>query len=552
MFGHSWKRTLQCCLQIGAFSGFVLMSTVLPAVAEASLRQTLGESSRSGDASELSPFRAEIETFYAAKSYRPIWLDKGSLNTEGQSLLQALAHLQEQGIAFSERMSWPHGATVNLSDTDALAYDQRLTDLLLRYASALRTGNSAPEEAGMTWAIPRPSFQARQFLASIGTVPVTILLNEQAPPQPEYAKLAAALTFYREIRDQGGWPLMPDGPVLGNGDYDPRVPILRRRLAIEGYIAAAQSESSMLFDTGLAEAVKGFQQSHGLARDGKVGRQTLAALNIFPEQRVEQILVNMERWRWMPRDLPSRRIEVNVAAAWLEVVDDKRVVLSMKTIVGSPTHPTPMLQAVIRSVVVNPVWNVPTSITRKEILPRLRRDPGYLRDQNIRILGRPSDPYGLQIDWKRASSASFRLQQQPGPLNALGRLKFDMPNPFDVYLHDTPARALFDRDARALSHGCIRLQAPGRLAAYLLRDPGESFSARIGEGYPTRLDLDNPIPVYLTYWTAFAEDGGQMQFRKDVYGLDARMGARLRPRVEPAVMSSAEPAGCPANGRAAG
>lgn len=289
----------------------------------------------------------------------------------------------------------------------------------------------------------------------------------------------------------------------------------------------------------MTRAVKTFQGRHGLAQDGRVGRDTLAALNVSAEQKIEQIKLNMERWRWLPRELPDRRIEVNVAAAELALFDAGRLALSLKTIVGSPRHPTPMLQAEVRAVIVNPVWNVPASIVRNEILPRLRRDPGYLLAQNMVILDRPEDPYGLQVNWKQGiGPLRPRLQQQPGSLNALGQLKFDMPNPFDVYLHDTPAKALFDRPVRAFSHGCVRLQYPNRLAAYLLNDPAEQFRVRFGESNPTRLELGAAVPIYLLYWTAFASDGETVNFRNDIYDHDGKMRMALRAAGSPPPIAS--------------
>jgi murein L,D-transpeptidase YcbB/YkuD len=501
----------------------------------------------------ISVFRAQIADFYDARNHQPVWLDHGVLNADGRHLIKALLRSDEQGLSFADlAAAWRQGTDRRLSDAEALRYDQQLTELFLQYCWALRMGELTPQEAGITWAVAEPSFDAAQLLSALGTVPLPDLLREQQPPHAEYGKLLSALAFYREIQARGGWPRVPDGPVLESGQIEPRVAALRQRLAREGYAAIRGDGRDTLFDDELAQVVKQFQQAHGLTRDGRVGRATLAALNISAPERVEQIQVNMERWRWMPRELPSRRIEVNAAAAWLELIDDGQVRLSMKTIVGSPRHPTPVLFATVRSVIVNPVWNVPDSITRNEIVPRLRRDPGYLRAQDIRILGRSDDPYGLQIDWAHVSGMRLRLQQQPGPLNALGLLKFDMPNAFDVYLHDTPARSLFARDVRTLSHGCVRLQFPGRLAAYLLNDPEESFSARFGEAYPTRLDLDRPIAVYLTYWTAFVAANGEIQFRDDVYGLDAKMRGRLQARTEPAVLSSISPGGCPGPGRIPG
>lgn len=493
-----------------------------------------------------SPFSAEIAAFYSARFYRPVWVDKGTLNADGRYLLETLIRSHEHGIDLLDPVRlWSRTSVGGMSSDQAIIYDQVLTDLFLRYAYAVRIGRVLPKDAGMTWAIQSPSYDAKQLLDALGRAPLASLLSEQPPPHVGYARLASALARYRDIDSRGGWPLVPEGPVLDErGQTGERVSVLRRRLDLEDYGPFSESEHER-FDEELARGVKTFQHRHGLAQDGRVGRETLAALNVSAEQRTEQIKLNMERWRWMPRELPARRIEVNVAAAQFELYDEGRLALSLKTIVGSPRHPTPMLQSEVRAVIVNPVWNVPNSIIRNEILPRLRRDPDYLRAQDMRILDRPEDPYGLQVNWQRGLGLTRpRLQQQPGPLNALGQLKFDMPNRFDVYLHDTPAKALFDRPVRALSHGCIRLQFPNRLAAYLLNDPDEQFSQIIGETEPTRIELGAGIPIYLEYWTAFVTDDDNIHFRKDIYGHDSRMQLALRRQGGLSPIASVSQGGC--------
>jgi murein L,D-transpeptidase YcbB/YkuD len=249
--------------------------------------------------------------------------------------------------------------------------------------------------------------------------------------------------------------------------------------------------------------------------------------------RIAQIIANLERWRWMPRTLPLPRIEVNVAAAMLRVVDTGGEVLRARVVVGSPRNPTPFLQAEIRKVVINPPWNVPDSIWRKEIFPRLRRNPEFLAARNMRIVGRPHDPYGRQIEWRQRNKvpAGIRIQQQPGRFNALGRIKFHLPNRFDVYLHDTPARAAFQRPERALSHGCVRLQKPDALLAYLFRSQDRRPQmSREDDDRPRRtrtVPVAKPLPIFFLYWTAFVAPDGGVHFRKDIYGHDARMTALL-------------------------
>jgi murein L,D-transpeptidase YcbB/YkuD len=307
---------------------------------------------------------------------------------------------------------------------------------------------------------------------------------------------------------------------------------LRRRLAAEGIEQPANLQSTA-FDQALEAAVIRFQRRQGLEPDGVIGPKTRAALNVPVGQRVWQIMVNMERWRWLPRHLPTRRLEVNIAAARLDVIDGTRRVLRMRTVVGSPRHPTPVLASEIRAVVINPSWNVPTSIWKREIFPSLRRNQNYLAARHMEIIGRPQDPQGRRIDWRshRTPPPGIQIRQIPGPFNALGRVKFHIPNRFDVYLHDTPQRSFFKRADRALSHGCIRLEQPDRLLAFLF--PDEAMRPQLaGPDTPQprttqTVAVAEPLPVFLLYWTAFAGADGTMHFRDDIYGHDSEMIAAL-------------------------
>jgi murein L,D-transpeptidase YcbB/YkuD len=294
------------------------------------------------------------------------------------------------------------------------------------------------------------------------------------------------------------------------------VPALRKRLAAEGYLVG--SGAGTLYDKELVDAVRRFQSRRGLGADGVVGSGALAELNVSAAARADQIAANLERWRWIPRQLPAHRIEVNLPTAMLDYYRNGAIPSTMKVAVGAVKHQTPMMTADISSIVLNPPWNVPSSIVKNEIGPRLARDPGYLAREGLKVVGRYES--GLPM-----------LQQRPGPNSALGRVKFDSPNEFAVFLHDTPSRAGFSRADRLLSHGCVRLERPLELARLVLEGTPdwtpERMQAAVDAGKTVRVSLPEPIPMYLFYWTSFVDGQGIVYFWDDIYGWDKRLTAAL-------------------------
>jgi murein L,D-transpeptidase YcbB/YkuD len=280
-----------------------------------------------------------------------------------------------------------------------------------------------------------------------------------------------------------------------------------------------------------------FQKRHGLKADGAVGRETINALNVPLRQRVRQMELNLERLRWILGGLEERFIVVNIANFQLDVIENDKSVLSIKVVVGKPYLKTPVFTAKMTHIVINPVWNIPDSIARKEILKKIKKDPQYLSDQNIKVFKgwepqeQPIDP--KDIDWSKVSEKAlpYRFRQEPGPLNPLGNLKFMLPNEFDVYLHDTPSKGLFSRSTRSFSHGCIRIEKPLELAEYLFRDdPGWSqkeLSAAIEKGAEQIITIPHPMNVHFLYLTTWVDDKGVVQFRNDTYGRDAGLDEAL-------------------------
>jgi len=312
---------------------------------------------------------------------------------------------------------------------------------------------------------------------------------------------------------------------------------LRRRLAASGDLGAGDDSGGELFDAALEAAVKRFQDRHGLGSDSVVGAKTLKALAVPVAERIRQIELNLERWRWLPRDLGRRYVLVNIPDFTLQVIEDGSEVLAMRTVVGRSYRRTPVMSDTIKYLVINPYWEVPTTLAVKDKLPEIRKDPEFLARQKFHVYQgwgsdqREIDPAG--VDWQRVDGRNFpyRLRQDPGPLNALGRVKFMFPNKFDVYIHDTPSRELFRSPERAASSGCIRVEAALDLAEVLLRPAPdwnrEAIAKTIASLETRTVPLPEPIAVHLQYWTAWADAAGTVHFRDDVYERDSRLAAAL-------------------------
>lgn len=398
----------------------------------------------------------------------------------------------------------------DLSGLDGAA----LARAALDHARAVRTGRLAPEDFQRDWGIVPVAFDPLPgFAAAVKSDRLVAWIKSLPPPYQGYDALAAGLARYRAIAAAGGWPTVSGVPRFG--DRGPAVARVRERLAIEDPELAGGGDR---FDAALLNAVRRAQRRYGLNPAGQVGAQTLAALNVPVEARIRQVMANMERWRWLPPELDRRRVQVNVAAAVLTTFDGDAPVMSMRAVTGRPGNETPMLVSRINSVVINPPWNVPASIATAELWPKERASPGYLKRNGFRVIG---------------SGAGRRLQQS-SERSALGRFKFDFPNDFAVYLHDTPAQSGFSRFDRLASHGCVRLEKPAELAKLLMATTPEwqppAIDAAVAAGKTVRAPLAEPVSVYLLYWTAFATPSGQVAFRDDPYGWDARLATKVERR----------------------
>lgn len=382
---------------------------------------------------------------------------------------------------------------------------------VIRYARAQHGQRVPLQDFPKNWSVrPAPYTPDYDFAKAVSENRLGAWLDSLAPNYEGYRALRRALAQYRDIAAHGGWQPVPLGPSLGLGVRDARVAALRARLAVED-LKLAPANDPELFDQALAEAVMRYQWRNGLNTTGIVDRDSQTALNAPVGQRILQIIANLERWRWMPAEISPTRIEVNIPAGGMTVYSQNRPVLGMRAVAGRPTDQSPMLMSAVESIVVNPPWNVPPSIAMKEEWPKERAHPGYLASHGFRVI---SDGAG-----------GVRLQQIPSA-SALGKLKFDFPSPFGVYLHDTPTRSTFAHDTRAASHGCVRLEHPFELATMLLQEDPEwrsdNLQAAIDSGDTSRVHLQHPMPLAILYWTVFVA-GGQVNFRTDYYNWDQRL-----------------------------
>jgi len=356
---------------------------------------------------------------------------------------------------------------------------------------------------------------------------IPLALPDAGPQDaPDAVRLRATLARYEQLAAAGGWPALSPGSPPAPGERDPRVVDLRQRLRLGGdFDGLPGTADAWFFDAGLQRAVERFQARHGLPATGELDARTRAALDVPVESRVRQLRATLTRWSWLPRNLGTRYLWVNVAGGSLELIDHGAPLIAMRIIAGHPSRPTPSFRDSIRQIVVNPPWSVPRTIAVEDLLPSQQEDPEFLARLGIRVIaddGREVD--AARVGWRDLDARHFpyRLRQDPGPRNALGRLKFVTSNPWDIFLHDTPSRRLFDLNSRTLSSGCLRLEEPEALAAILVKEPA-ALTAALSAAATRTLDLAEPVPLYVVYLTSWVTPDGVVNFRPDVYGRDARL-----------------------------
>ena len=521
----------------------VVIGTALHALLDAPLPAWMP-----GDSAARAGTWAALRDVYERRRRRPAWFEGLTPSGDAFALATALGRAGADGLDAAAyglpaiRAGLDSARAIPFGTADSLLpglaeLDLRLSAAFLQYAHDLRGGRFPAAVLDPDWVPLRDTIDAVGALErALATHRVADVLGDMAPAGPEYVRLRDALAAYRRVAEQGGWPAIPAGPPLERGDDDPRCTVLRARLLTSADLA--DSSGGTVFDASLERGVKHFQSRHGLPSSGRFDKETLSALAVPVAGRIRTLEMNLERARWVTAPLQEPCIRVNIPEFRLRLLNGGADSLVMKVVVGQPSNPTPIFSDVMTYLEFNPVWRVPKRIVVDELLPGYRRDRQYFVKHHMRVLwtaqrGLPEiDP--ASVDWQSISADTFHflVQQDPGPENPLGQIKFMLPNEYDVYLHDTSARGYFRRDARALSHGCVRVQNPLALAEYALRGRPEasrdSIVAIVESQRSRRVPMARTIPVHLQYWTAWVDTAGAVNFRPDLYRLDTRMAEAIR------------------------
>ncbi len=449
---------------------------------------------------------------YGSANDEPVWTDDGGLGPRGAALLEGLQAAKSAGMDMIDPQLAAVATLSNAKNPDDVAKLE-----LLLSGSLLSAVEGSGDLAAPALLNAARQGDARRFV------------DDHLPSNFFYWRLRHALPLYQRYAAAANWPGVPGGPKLEKGAVDSRVAALGNRLLATGELAALGPQPDH-FDDALAAALKNFQASHGLDPDGKLGPQTLAALNVTPQRRLEQIILNLQRFRRLNASMGARYLYINVAGMELSLVENGQVTFFNKVIVGRIDRPTPLLQSVIRRIDFNPTWVVPAKIARNDEVARMRADPTFFRTHNIRVYdGWGADAHEIDpesVDWKQygPNNMPFALRQDPGPENALGPVKFDFANDYAVYVHGTPVQSLFQLPSRSLSSGCVRAEHPVDLAKYLLRNdknwPASRIDDVVHKATTISAPLADPLPIMLTYQTAWVDVSGVVQFRPDIYGLD--------------------------------
>ena len=502
-----------------------------------------------------------VRQVYQDREHRPVWVRGAHLDGRARALVRALCEAGGEGLrpadydlsGLRDALGWRKQGDEKRHATDRADLDLRLTALLLGLGTDLLSGRLDPRTVDDGWYLRTRRASADSTLrAAFLKDDSADLLESLRPRQKEYEELLDALDDLRKIAADG-WPTVPPGKPLARGDRGPRVAALRERLWRSGDLEG-RKDADPVFDHAVAEAVARFNARHGLPPDSTVGPASLSALNVPVQRRILQVELNLDRLRWLPADFEKRYVLVNIPDYHLYAYDGGRIRFEQRVIVGDEYRSaTPVFADSMTYLVFHPEWNVPSSILVNEMLPRLREGKYDLAAHGLELLDTVGnsvvhDPSGIDWDDVDSTALPYRLRQKPGPRNALGRMKFMFPNRFNIYLHDTPDRELFDRRQRTLSHGCVRVEDPRQLAVFVLdgqqgwgeRRVSEVLEDSVEAGSET-VKLERPVPVYLLYLTAFVRDG-ELHFRNDPYGKDRRALGRLgKPTLEePAVCAELE------------
>lgn len=489
----------------------------------------------------------ELSAFYDSRDFQPAWIEKGRLSSAARQVLAVLGSAELHGLRSGDYLAGPlvtQGPMISdATDTQALAQiDIVLTAQTMRYIKDLHAGRFPPREVKLGLDIEHRRLDLVDEVNRVLVTPdVQGLLESYAPQHRGYERLTERLAYYRRLDREDDWEPLDDSRVLREGDDYPQAERLRQRLRLSGDLDRESGSTGQIYDEGLVAAVVRFQTRHGLGADGIIGEKTFAQLNRPWSDRVAQIVVSLERWRWVPDDAEDRLVVVNVPSFFMRAFEDihhtEEVPFESRVVVGKSysRFRTPIFNGVLQYLDFRPYWNIPTSIVRREIVPHLD-EPGYLDQHDYEIVAEfghhvrvyPASPENLE----KVKQGQLLLRQRPGPKNALGEVKFIFPNEHNVYLHSTPAKTLFAKSRRDFSHGCIRVADPVGLAEWLLSDQPDwdrqAIVRAMEAGGPTRVQITQRTPVWILYVSALVDsESGDLYLFDDIYGLDEALAEAL-------------------------
>lgn len=495
------------------------------------------------------PASVTVASFYRKTYYKVVWVNDNGFNTQGLQFLIALSQADNNGLNASDY----HLLQLNKLESkfsknrlkqkpceldDLLTAELLMTDAFMLYAAHLYYGKTDAETIDPQWHAERNNcaIEIDNYLIGIlNRKDIIQSLKELEPNYPEYQRFKIKLQELRNLANQEGWQTIPFNDIkkIEPNDTISIIQQIRERMAVIGEYQLKPNFESEIYDDALVNAVKKFQYQNGLENDGVIGKGTQDALNITIQQRIQQLVVNMERMRWLPREQPNRYIMVNIAGFTMRVIENGKVIINSKAVVGRDARETPVFSAKMTYMVLNPNWTVPTTILKEDVIPAVKKNINYLAKKNMRIVdrnGKEIDP--ITLDWKNITPNNFKyfVKQDPGKTNSLGTIKFMFPNKYDVYIHDTPDKSLFSKTERAYSSGCIRIQEYLKLAAYLLKEKEiteDSINVLLESGKQMQMVISNPIMVHIVYFTASVNEKGEVIFRKDIYNRDAALRKAL-------------------------